>query len=146
MTYRRLDHIGLTVGDIDRSVDFYSGMFDLEVIGRGDGDADWIAAGLGVPGVQLATAHLEGENIRLELLQYVRSAGRQDAPRNNDVGAAHVCFPVDDIEVAYADLTAKGARFIAPPSPSLQGGKSFRFAYLLDPDDISVEILQHQKD
>lgn len=146
MPYRKLDHVGLTVADIDRSVNFYSTIFDLKVIGRGDGDADWIAAGLGVPNAKLATAHLEGENIKLELLQYVRSSGEAVAPRNNDVGAAHICFPVDDIEEAYAELVAKGARFIAPPSPSFMEGKGFRFAYLLDPDNISVEILQHQKD
>ncbi|PZF82400.1 VOC family protein [Jiangella anatolica] len=145
MDYRRIDHVGLTVGDIDRSVDFYASMFDLTVIGRGDGDADWIARGLGFAQVKLATAHLEGENIRLELIQYVQPPGRPDAPRNNDVGAAHICFPVLDIEEAYNDLTAKGARFIAPPSPPHMNGKGFRFAYLLDPDDIAVEILQHQR-
>lgn len=143
--FENLDHVGLTVSDIDRSVDFYSTMFDLKVLDRGDGEADWISAGLGVPNTKLATAHLAGENIWLELLQYVRSAGHDAAPRNNDVGAAHICFAVPDIEVAYEELVGKGARFIAPPSPSFDGGKSFRFAYMLDPDNISVEILQHQK-
>jgi catechol 2,3-dioxygenase-like lactoylglutathione lyase family enzyme len=52
---------------------------------------------------------------------------------------------VDDIEVAYEDLQKKGARFIAPPSPVHMNGNGFRFAYLLDPDDVSVEILQHQR-
>lgn len=146
MEYRKIDHVGLTVSDIDQSVDFYTRMFDLKVVGRGTGEADWISAGLGVPGTKLATAHLEGENLRVELLQYVEPPGQRTAPRNNDVGAAHICFPVDDIEEAYEDLVKKGARFIAPPSPSHMDGKGFRFAYLLDPDNISVEILQHQKE
>lgn len=145
MTLARIDHVGLTVSDIERSVEFYTTMFGLRVVDRGDGDADWISVGLGVPNTKLATAHLEGANLRLELLQYVQPPGRGDAPRNNDVGAAHICFPVDDIESTYDDLIAKGARFIAPPSPSHMGGRGFRFAYLLDPDDISVEILQHQR-
>lgn len=145
MTYEKLDHVGLTVGDINRSVNFYTSMFDLQVIGRGEGDADWIATGLGVPKAKLATAHLRGENITLELLQYVQPPGRVDAPRNNDVGAAHICFPVTDIDEAYQDLMKRGARFIAPPSPQHMDGKGFRFAYLLDPDNISVEILQHQQ-
>lgn len=145
MILEQIDHVGLTVSNVERSVEFYTSMFGLRVVDRGEGEADWISAGLGVPNTKLATAHLEGANLRLELLQYVQPPGRSVAPRNNDVGAAHICFPVDDIEQVYVELVGKGARFIAPPSPPHMDGRGFRFAYLLDPDDISVEILQHQR-
>lgn len=141
MQRTEINHLGLTVGDLDRSVAFYTSMFGLEEINRGEADVEYVATGVGVPHAKLLVAMLEGANTRLELIQYARSSGNDVAPSNNDVGAAHVCFPVEDIETAYAELVAKGIEFIAPPSPS-QGEGTSRFAYMRDPDGITVEILQ----
>ncbi|SDU63397.1 VOC family protein [Jiangella alkaliphila] len=141
MSDTQIHHLGLTVGDVDRSVEFYTTLFGMEETTRGVADVAYVSAGVGVPNSKLVIAMLRGETMRLELIQYAREAGNDSAPRNNDIGAAHVCFPVEDIDATYSEFVAKGVEFIAPPSPSLGEGTS-RFAYLRDPDGITVEILQ----
>jgi catechol 2,3-dioxygenase-like lactoylglutathione lyase family enzyme len=100
-----VDHVGLTVPDLDAAVRFYCdaigghelyrlGPFDATEMPRmGDG-RDWAEAHINVAGARLTIAMLSiGPNLMLELFQYDRPAGRREQPpRNCDFGGHHVAF------------------------------------------------------
>ncbi len=139
---RRVDHVSYTVGDIDRSVDFYV-RFGFERVNR------YAAAG---PELDIAVAtenaDMEIQLLRradgttLELISYTRQPSDR-AARNSVVGAAHMAFVVGDIQSAYEELTADGVEFLSEPNTDMYGEQ---WVYLRDPDGITVELMQPSAD
>jgi len=134
----QMHHTGFTVSDVERSVDFYK-LFGLEEVTRFVLEGDEFEAAVGVPGAVAQFVMLRGKNSVVELIQYTQGAGRLYEGNNNDVGAAHVCFTVADMEETRRRLEAAGVPLVAAPTTPADGTS---FAFLRDPDGISVEILQ----
>ncbi len=146
MAIRKSHHHSFTVSDMDRSLRFYRDLLGLELI------QDAMRANLesydqivGYKNVDLRIVILrerEGDFI-LELIQYRNPPGKTREMENFYIGASHVCFLVDDIEVEYKRLSAAGVGFISPPVEIVREGKLVgRALYLLDPDGITVEMDQ----
>lgn len=131
-------HTGITVSDLDRSIDFY-GRLGFDVVERLDEEGDEVERGVGVEGAQLRSALLESPNGRLELIQYVAPGGSQAALPNNGIGAAHICVEVEDVDDAVAELREAGVRFLSDPITHEAG---IRWVYAKDPDGITAELLQ----
>jgi extradiol dioxygenase family protein len=54
-----------------------------------------------------------------------------------------VSFVVDDLDAVYRDLSARGVRFKSPPVVIDHGRNAgAKAVYLLDPDDITLELVQ----
>ncbi|MHB1930389.1 MAG: VOC family protein [Acidimicrobiales bacterium] len=140
-----INHVGLTVTDIERSVAFYTEVLGCEVAMRQEKQGGYLAAIVGYPDADVKMAHLRlpGCEHRLELFEYrvPRSAPRDLEPRN--VGNAHICFVVEDLERLYDRLVERGVDTFSPPvevdTGVNQGGAAL---YLHDPDGITVEIFQ----
>ena len=47
---------------------------------------------------------------------------------------------VEDLDAAYADLQARGARFVMPPTT--QAAEGIRLAVCLDPDGLAISFAQ----
>ena len=63
--------------------------------------------------------------------------------RTANPGTAHIAFFVDDLDTIYAELQAKGVRSVSPPvTPTIGPNEGGRAVYLLDPDQIRVELIQ----
>jgi catechol 2,3-dioxygenase-like lactoylglutathione lyase family enzyme len=62
----------------------------------------------------------------------------------NRPGSPHLAFVTDDIFADYARLSAAGVRFKAPEPVAIEAGvnKGGFTVYFLDPDDITLEMLQ----
>jgi catechol 2,3-dioxygenase-like lactoylglutathione lyase family enzyme len=131
-----IHHVSLTVADVDRSISFYK-RFGLEVQSRADTSGPDVEEGTGVPGAQLDEAFLSGANVLLELIKYNEMKSGQ-APANNTIGSAHVCFRVRNMPEVYNDLRNAGVEFIS--APHRQG--KLDWVYLKDPDGITVELLE----
>ena len=145
MPLSNLHHVGLTVRDLERSIAFYSQLFDLEEIARVQMEGPMVATNLDVPGAEISVVLLKGENSILEFIEYnAPDDGVAWDRRNVDIGAAHVCFAVDDVEAFQAKLEATGYKLNGPPNDPIPDGpaKGSRFAYFRDPDGITVEVLQ----
>ena len=134
----QVHHTGFTVSDVDRSAEFYK-LFGLEEAARFVLEGDEFEAAVGVPGAVAQFVMLRGKNTVVELIQYTQGAGREFDRSNSDVGSAHVCFTVDDMEQTRQRLQAAGVSLVAAPTTPADGTS---FAFLRDPDGISVEILQ----
>jgi catechol 2,3-dioxygenase-like lactoylglutathione lyase family enzyme len=131
-------HTGLTVSDLDRSIDFYR-LLGYEVTVRIEEEGEEVERGTGVAGAKLSVAMLERPGGRLELIQYVAAGGVSSPSPNNGVGAAHVCVQVDDIDAAVTELEGKGVEFLSEPIYHESG---IRWAYCRDPDGITAELLE----
>ena len=142
-TVSGIHHIGLTVKDIATSVEWYSRMFGLVAGPVNHDEGEETSTALQVPGTVLSYSMVQIGSTRIEFLQYHEPPGRVFDRTNGDIGTAHVCFEVDDMDAAYESLTANGAVFNAPPG-TIEGGvmRGTRWAYLRDPDGIQLEILQ----
>ncbi len=142
-TVQGLHHIGLTVSDMQASFAWYSRMFGLEGGPVNHGEGEELSRALQVDGAALSFSMIDIGGTRIEFLQYHSPEGLPFDRRNADVGSAHLCLQVSDMDAAYAELTEKGAVFNAPPVTLTDGDLAgSRWAYLRDPDGIQLEIWQ----
>ncbi len=107
----RIDHIGVAVVSIDDALDVYNAL-GLEVAHREE-----------VPAQKVRAAFLPVGDSRIELLEPTA----EDSPvakflSKRGPGVHHVCFSVDDIDAALADLATRGFRLLhRAPVPGADG-------------------------
>lgn len=146
MSFSSVDHMGFTVEDLDRSVEFYTALLGVGPYFRSMFDVDYVGEKLGYPSAQMDVAHfrLPGVSVYLELIQYTdRGTSRVDMETYN-VGSAHLCLRTDDIEGDFDRLRQVGAVFRSekPIMSDFGPFKGALGAYLRDPDGISIELVQ----
>jgi catechol 2,3-dioxygenase-like lactoylglutathione lyase family enzyme len=142
-TLSGIQHVGIPVASMERSLQFYRDVFGLEADFVAEGSGEELSQAVGVDDAVLAFAFIRiGDDI-LELLEYSNPRGRPHDRRNCDVGAVHIAFEVPDIDGAYEELQDKGIEFNAPPIKIDEGPLAgCAFAYFNDPDGVQLEIFQ----
>ncbi|MDX1971489.1 MAG: VOC family protein [Candidatus Sumerlaeia bacterium] len=149
-----IDHINIVVRDLEKNVEFYRDVLGFRVTMEALLEGEWIDAVVGLKGVRARCVYLQPENgPRLELLQYESPVG-VEVPRQgaaNTQGYRHVAFLVDDIEVEYERLCARGVKFLGPPvTVPLQSVKTLtgrkRLCYFHGPEDVLLEICDYRKE
>jgi catechol 2,3-dioxygenase-like lactoylglutathione lyase family enzyme len=138
-------HVGFTVSDIERSIEFYRDALGLSLYRRQQGTAEYIGRITGFPGARLEIALLrlpDGSGM-LELLQYVSHPAPATPRETNRPGNGHLCFKVTDIHAAAAELRQRGATLISDPVEVTAGIHQGAWGlYLRDPDGFTVELFQ----
>ena len=150
MKVAEIFHTGLTVSDLDRSIAFYRDLLGLELVSHWDSGEPYLRTIVGYPDAELRIALLRlprggvgASGHHIELLEYRAPRGVRGDARTFNPGNAHVAFMVEDLDAAYADLTAKGVRFKSAPVEITHGrNRGAKAVYLLDPDDITLELVQ----
>ena len=120
----RLDHIHLRTADPRTTAQFYIDMFGA------------VPAGEVMNGAALRVmVNLGG------LLMFIEQVPPETAapPPAPFRGIEHIGLLVADVEVAAAELRAKGAKFVVEPRSPAPGVK---IAFLEGPDGVRIEILQ----
>jgi catechol 2,3-dioxygenase-like lactoylglutathione lyase family enzyme len=143
-------HFSFTVSDIDVSVAFYRDLLGLELIHQQVQDNDYTRTLVGFPDASLRIAQLAvpGEpggisGHHLELVEYVVPKGPPYGPERNRPGASHLAFCVSDASATHQRLVDGGVRFVSPPQAITAGVNSGGLTcYFLDPDDITLELVQ----
>lgn len=110
-----LDHVGLTVPDIDEAVAWFT-----EVMGAtaplsfgplGDPQGTLLEDLLGVDRratIEQITVLRLGYSANIELFEYAAPDQRRTHPRNSDWSGHHIAFYVTDIDAAVAHMEARG--------------------------------------
>lgn len=145
-TIGRVHHVGLTVKNLERSLEWYRQMFGVEPVFVTYAEGEPLATAVGVPDAKLSFAFLRFGETDVELLSYDNDRDEDFSRRNCDVGSPHLCILVEDIQASYHELKAKGVEFFAEPlhiESGPLGGCSF--VYFRDPDGITLELFEEAK-
>jgi catechol 2,3-dioxygenase-like lactoylglutathione lyase family enzyme len=139
-------HVGFTVSDIERSIEFYRDGLGMSLYRRQLGTAPYLATITGFEGARLEIALLKAPDggTMLELLQYVSHPAPPTERETNRPGNAHLCFKVTDIHEACAELRQRGVRLMSDGPVEITAGihKGAYGVYLRDPDGFTVELFQ----
>jgi lactoylglutathione lyase len=143
-------HFSFTVADIERSVEFYRDVLGMELVHRQEQSNAYTRKFVGYPDAHLKVAQLRIKGREtgrsghlLELVEYVAPKGQKVDTRTPNPGTAHLAFEVDDIQAEYRRMVALGVRFRSEPVAIEAGiNKGGHTVYFLDPDDITLEILE----
>jgi catechol 2,3-dioxygenase-like lactoylglutathione lyase family enzyme len=149
MTVTRIDHVGITVSDLDRALGFYRDLLGLRVIADSTVSESEVAELLGLDSVRLRIADLDsGDGRIVELIQYLEPKGRRIAYESSDSATAHVAFTVDDLAAVSKRLTGAGATIVSRrPITISEPGGAFDGAiclYVRDPDGAILELVQRR--
>ena len=153
-----MDHVGMTVANLDEAIAFYStllggkeifrlGPFDARDFDQVDGK-DWSEAHVNVADGRFTLAMLEYANgSRLELFQYDRPTDRPATPpKNNFLGGHHIAFKVKDLDAVLALRNEYSLRFMAGPIEINEGpAAGQRIIYVLDPWDNQLELVEYDR-
>ena len=131
-------HVGVTVADLDRAVEFYAETFDLDVVAEFGVAGDAFAEAVAVEGAAAEFAHLDAGDAIVELVAYdpADEADRGD-PELNRPGATHLGLTVDDVEAFYAGLDDDVAT-LSPPRTTESGTTVL---FVRDPEGNLIEVL-----
>jgi catechol 2,3-dioxygenase-like lactoylglutathione lyase family enzyme len=142
-----VDSIGLTVSDLERSVEFYSSVLHFEKVSETEMDGEAYEHLAGVFGLRTRTARMRLGEEYIELTEYLAPRGRPAPPdaRSNDRWFQHVAIIVSDMDRAYQWLRENKVQH-ASPGPQLlpawnKNAGGIRAFYFRDPDDHPLEIL-----
>ena len=142
-----VDSIGLTVSDLDRSVDFYSTVLHFQKVAETEADGESYEHLTGVFGLHTRTARMRLGEEYIELTEFLAPRGRP-APadaRSNDRWFQHLAIIVSDMDRAYQWLREHKVQH-ASPLPQLlpawnKNAGGIRAFYFRDPDGHPLEIL-----
>jgi catechol 2,3-dioxygenase-like lactoylglutathione lyase family enzyme len=143
--FSALDHVGITVSDMDRSIEFYRLLLGEDPMFRETwNDIEYVGRVVGYPGVNLEGAffRLPG-GAMLELLQYHYPEPQPVGMETYMIGNAHLCLVTEDMQADF-DRLADHAQFRSTEPVRVPWGpyKGGALAYLRDPDGISIELLE----
>jgi catechol 2,3-dioxygenase-like lactoylglutathione lyase family enzyme len=143
---KALHHVGITVADLERALDFYNGVLGLELRSEPSPVFDHPALGpaVGVPGAALRQVNLALGDGTLELLEYTAPPSPIDAPLpQNALGAQHVAFQVEDIHASVRELSARGVKFFGDVNAVDEGVLAgWRWVYFADPEGNALELVE----
>ncbi len=148
-----VEHVGLTVGDLDRSIAFYTAAFGYSVLRKTPVNA---------------YLHLEDELLELMVAGTPASDDGPDtteawrAQMPGSPGLNHIGFRVDDLDAAIERIEAGGGRLVIPPyefTPQIEsvaepasdklrraarplGRRAWRLAVFADPDGALLELVE----
>jgi catechol 2,3-dioxygenase-like lactoylglutathione lyase family enzyme len=136
----KLNHIGLSVANLDRSVKFYKDVFDMTLMGREHFQGDLYDKLLMLDNVSGEVALLRNAQLQLELFQFANRdpALPQESRPVNKLGITHFCVEVDDINQAYEKWKAAGVTWHCEP---IRFSESTHATYARDPDGNVFEVM-----
>ena len=143
-------HFSFTVKDIDRSVEFYTNVIGMKLVHSQVQHNEYTTKLVAYEDAHLKVAQLAIDAMQqqrsghlLELVEYVYPVCEPTDTATCRPGSAHLAFQVDDIFAEYNRMRDLGVRFKSEPVAITAGiNKGGYTCYFLDPDDITLEILQ----
>jgi lactoylglutathione lyase len=124
----RMLHTMLRVGDLDRSIDFYTQVLGMRLLRRKD-----------YPEGRFTLAFVGyGDESEHTVLELTYNWGVDRYEPGNAFG--HIALEVDDAARACADVAGKGGKVTRPAGPMKHG--TTVIAFVEDPDGYKIEFIQ----
>jgi methylmalonyl-CoA/ethylmalonyl-CoA epimerase len=129
---KRIDHIAIVVEDIDTSLKFWRDALGL--------DLEHIEE---VPEQKSIVAFLPTGESEVELVEPTTDdSGIARYLSKRGPGIHHICFEVEEIEVALGELKGKGVRLINETPTIGTGGKKIAFIHPESTNGVLVELYE----
>jgi len=144
---REVGAIGLTVGDLDREIEFYTRVLPFEKVSASKSTAGAADGLLGLTGTQLRSADLKIGDERITLTEHLTNKGRPipSDSRSFDHWFQHIAIVVSDMDRAYEHLRRVKVKHVSTAPQTLPawnkdagGIKAF---YFRDSEDHVLEII-----
>lgn len=144
---KKVDVVGITVSDMNRSLGFYTDVLGFEKINDHEYEGTGYEDLQGIFGLHMRVVRLRLGDEFIELTDYLTSGGRsipEDA-KSNDLSFQHIAIVVSDMDKAYSRLRKFNVEHVStspqtlPKSiPAAEGIKAF---YFHDPDKHNLELI-----
>lgn len=146
---RGMEHVGITVPDIDEACKFFVDILGAEVLFTAAenfaGEGDWMREHLNVHprAVVKEFRYVRlGNGTNLEVFQFDAPEQAQEPLKNSDIGGHHMAFYVDDMDAAIAYLKEKGIRVLGDPTSYEDGPNlGLTWCYFLTPWGLQLEVV-----
>ena len=148
----RVDAVGFTVADMERSIEFYTHVLTFRKIADSEAGDRPFELLTGVFGARARVVRLALGDEQIELTEFRAPRGRPiaDDLRSNDRAFQHVAIIVRDMDRAYARLREAGVEHASTGPQTLpawnRGAGGIKAFYFRDPDRHFLEILSFPPD
>ena len=122
------EHVGMTSGDLDRTIAFYCGLLGFK-------------PALRKPQVRGEVAFLDAGGGMLEVFAPGPVDRARDVP-NLEAGVRHLTFAFTDIGAMIAQLEAAGVEIVERPRIAHNQEMFQRVSFVRDPDGIVIELVE----
>ncbi len=141
----RLHHAGLTVRDLETSVEFYCSVLGCKVRARAASADPELRTLTGVPAAEVRIADLElPDGGWLELIQYLVPTLSTLEQARPQPGHTHLAFRTDDVDGVHRRLLERGFTPTSAPVTLVDPGTVWdgaRAFYATDPDGRTIELV-----
>ena len=135
-----LNHLGITVTDLDASLAFYRDVIGFELDLRTRVAGEWFDTLTRNQGADIEIAMLRLAGFTLQLVDYHAAGGATLPLAHHNVGNPHLSIDVDDLDTRHEQIVASGRH---EPTPIVDiMGTGIRSFYVHDPDGVPVELIQ----
>jgi catechol 2,3-dioxygenase-like lactoylglutathione lyase family enzyme len=144
--------VGMTVDDMDRSVEFYANVLSFEKVSDVEVAGDDYERLQGVFGVRMRVVRMKLGDECIELTEYLAPKGRPLPAdmRSNDRWFQHIAIIVSDMDRAYQWLRRHKVRHASTGPQRLpdwnKNAGGIQAFYFRDPDGHHLEVLQFPPD
>ena len=126
------EHVGMTCGDLDRTIAFYCGLLGLTLALRKKnerGEMAFLDTGSGMLEIACPAADI--------------SRARDVPP--HEAGMRHLTFAFESVDTMIEKLEAAGVEILERPRPAFFTEMVSRVAFVRDPDGIMVELIERAR-
>lgn len=143
---RKFAHVGLSVADLDKAIEFYRVLLNAEPIAEYENDRKTYIDELVGYGAKMREAWFELGDGFVELIEYSQPQPGRTDPETYNVGHMHLCIEVEDVDAEYKRLRdadvgiefrSDGPVVIPEEEPDFAGD---RYLYLRTPDGSTFEL------
>lgn len=148
---KKVEAIGITVSNMDRSVKFYKEVLGFTKISEREEYGEVHEKLEGLFGLHVRVVRMQLGEEQIELTDYLTAGGRPipENAQSNDLFFQHIAIVVSDIDKAYAILKKFGVTHVSTIPQTLPvtnvAAAGIRAFYFQDPDRHNLELIYFPK-
>jgi catechol 2,3-dioxygenase-like lactoylglutathione lyase family enzyme len=137
-------HTGITVSDLDRSIQFYRDVLGLPVSEPVHCTGEMFEKVTGIPGAEIDISFVRAPGHVIELLCFRKPEGRlRSSLRSCDAGFWHLALKVSDLPRVVAAVGRAGFQPLSAIQSVREGPlNGLKVVYVRDPDGVVLELIE----